>query len=318
MIALKQSLFILIMSLAVGLAWSSSAYADRTVGIAAVVNQSAISQTDVQDRMRLILASSGLPDTPDMRKRLLPQVLDGLVEEQIKLQEAARLNIQVEDKEIDAGFKGIADQNNFTVEQFESIMNHQGIPKRTLLNQIKSQIAWSKVVQSAVRPRITVSPTDVAARIERMKSSVGKNEYLAAEIFLPVVESAREAEVKQLANKLAGEIGAQKASFSSVAAQFSKAPGAQNGGIIGWVQEGQLSPEVEKTIVELPEGAVSQPVRDLQGYHILMLQRKRTITAENIPDEETVLNQIGLERLDRAQQRYFSDLKSSAFIDRRV
>jgi peptidyl-prolyl cis-trans isomerase SurA len=117
---------------------------------------------------------------------------------------------------------------------------------------------------------------------------------------------------------MANELQAKKAPFGPVAVQFSKAAGAEKGGTLGWIQQGQLQPELEKALFALEEGGVSNPIRLTDGIHILNLQKKRTITEDSIPKADEMANMIGFERLDRAQQRALLDLKSAAFIDRRV
>lgn len=304
---------------AAGLLFPTFAHAQKdSLSIAAVVNQDAISEADVRDRLRLILASSGLPDTPDMRQRALGQVLDSLVDEQIKMQEAARNELTVSDEEIDKAFGTIARNNKLTVEQFASAIQQQGINRKTLDRQIKAQIAWTKVVQKIVRPQVTVSASDVAALKDRMRQNIGKTEYLVSEIFLPVDERTEEGDVRQLAGKLVSEIGEGKAPFAAVARQVSRAAGSEKGGDMGWVQEGRLPEELDSALKTLQEGQVSQPVRGANGYHILQLRGKRSFTEANIPSDDDLTDQIGFERLDRAQQRYLLDLKSAAFIERRV
>lgn len=298
---------------------ATPAHAQKQMGIVAIVNQDAISQSDVQDRMRLILVSSGLPPTADMQKRVLPQVVDGLIEEQLKIQEAQRNNLEVTDEDIAEGFKSIAEGNKFTVEQFEQIMKQQGIPKSTLENQIRAQVAWSKVVQKVIRPGITVSPNDVAARVAKIKNMVGKTEFLVSEILLPVDQKDKDGDARQLAAKISAELNGEKAPpFEAVARQFSKAPGAETtGGTLGWVPQGQLPPELDAALVALAEGQVSAPVLTQSGYHILQLKKKRTITEESIPSQDNVFNAVGQERLNRAQARHLSDLRAVAYIDRR-
>lgn len=87
-------------------------------GIAAVVNEDAITMSDVEDRMRLIIASSGLPNTPEIKNKLSGQVVGSLIEEQIKIQEGRRLEIDVTQDEINQGFATIAQQNNIPVDKF--------------------------------------------------------------------------------------------------------------------------------------------------------------------------------------------------------
>ena len=52
----------------------------RTETIAAVVNEDAISMSDMNDRLKLILTSSGLPDNEEIRSKILPQVMGSLIE----------------------------------------------------------------------------------------------------------------------------------------------------------------------------------------------------------------------------------------------
>jgi peptidyl-prolyl cis-trans isomerase SurA len=294
------------------------AQAEQTMGIAAVVNDEAISMRDVEDRIRLVLASSGLPDQKDIRAKITPQIIDGLVEEQIKLQEAARNNLLASDEEVQEGLATIAKQNNFSPEQFLGLMQKQGISKSTLLRQIRAQLSWNNVVKQKLRSQVDVTETDVNAYIDRIKGKIGQTEYMVAEIFLPTDNPARKAEVEQLASRMAPELQAKKAPFGPVAMQFSKAAGAEKGGSLGWITDGDLEPALDAVVKTLSEGQVSDPIKTTEGIYILMLQKKRTISEESIPPREEITNTIGFERLDRVQQRALLDLKSAAFIDRRV
>ncbi|NCO03800.1 MAG: rotamase [Alphaproteobacteria bacterium] len=295
----------------------SLSFAKDPFSIVAVVNDDAISSADVDARMALMMASSGLMPTEENRQRLLPQVVDTLVEEQIKVQEAQAQNLEVTPEEISQGFETLAAQNKLKPEEFAKVLQSQGIPKSTLMNQIKSQIAWTKVVTDVLRPRIDVTEADVNSQMVRMKETMGKQEYKIGEIFLPVANAEDDGKTKQLGEKIIEEMRNKKVPFEVVAAQFSRAPGAQQTGGMSWVQEGQLPKELEVPFMALNEGDMTAPIRGLSGYHILTLKETRIVNEETIPDEQTMTNKIGLERLDRLQRRHLSDLKASAFIDRR-
>lgn len=296
----------------------SGARAGLSENIAVVVNNEAITKSDVEDRMKLIMVSSGLQNTPEIREKLEPQIISVLIDEQIRLQEAQKDGLEVTQEEIDGGFKQIADQNKFTPEQFKEILKKAGINVATMERQIRAQIGWGKVVQAKIKPQIQVRDTDVDDAIERMRANIGKTEYLAAEIFLPVDDPGSESNVRQLANRLGTELKSGKVPFFQVARQFSQSAGASQGGDMGWVQEDQLAPEVAKALAGLAPNQVSAPIRSLSGYHIVLLREKRDIKEENIPGKQAVTNQIGTERMDRMQRQYFLDLKTAAFIDTRA
>lgn len=290
----------------------------RTEGIAAVVNDGAISMSDVNDRMALFIASSGLPNTQDVRRKLIGQVLSSLIEEELKLQEAARLNIEVSDQEIQQGFANIAAQNNMPPEKFRAMLERGGLNFMTMERQIRAQIAWTKIVQSQLRPRINIADKDIDNTIERMGGNVGKQEYLLAEIYLPVDEPKKETATRQLAQKLVREIKGEQAPFFQVAQQFSKSAGASSGGDLGWVQEGQLPEDLDEVLPGLNKNEVSQPIRTPEGFHILYLRDKRSVEAENMPSREKIMSDLGLERLERLARRYLLDLKAEAFIENRL
>ncbi|PJB70215.1 MAG: rotamase [Alphaproteobacteria bacterium CG_4_9_14_3_um_filter_47_13] len=290
----------------------------RVETIAAVINEDVISESDLLDRMRLVIASSGMTDSKEIRERMMPRIMGILIEEKLKLQEAARLEIAILPEEIERGFASIAAQNNFTPEQFRMVLNKTGVSAKTLEDQIRAQIAWSKIVQVKLRPQILVSDNEVDVMIKRFKANEGKTEYLVSGIFLPVENPAEESGVRQLADNLTRQILEDKVPFPRLAVQFSQAPGATKGGDMGWVQEGQLPEEIDSVLGQLQEGELSKPIRTLSGYHIIHVRSKRMTTAQNIPSRDEIMNNVGLERLDRLQRSYLLDLKTGAFIEHRV
>jgi peptidyl-prolyl cis-trans isomerase SurA len=292
--------------------------ARSTEGIAAVVNDDIISMSDLTARLQLALVSSGLPNTQETRQRLTPQVLRSLVDERLQLQEATRANVSVTDKEINEAFSKVAEQNRMQRDQLEKMLASQGVPRSTLESQIRSTIAWGKLVQRRLRPSIEIGQEEIDQVIQRIQANAGKPEYLAAEIFLAVDAPEREDDIRRLADRLYEQIG-QGANFTAVARQFSQSAGAAAGGDLGWVQQGQLPEELDSTLRQLRPGQASRPIRSITGYHILMLRDERAVAAANsLPPREQIMNSLGQERLDMLQRRLLRDLRRSAFVDLRV
>jgi len=297
---------------------SSSVVHARESGIAIVVNDDVISVSDLTDRYRLILASSRIPDGPEARARITPQIISSLVEEQLKFQEGERNEIEVSQSEINNGLATIAQQNGLKPEEFRQALQQSGINIETMYRQIRSQITWSKVVAKRLRPKVNVSESDIDTVQNRLKDNIGEVEYLVSEIYLPIENPKEEAQVRDLARNLSLDLQAQKVPFFRVAQQFSKAPGAPQGGDLGWVQAGQLSRELDSVLLTLSPKQVSSPIRSLGGYHILLLREQRIISEGTMPEREAIGSSLGMERLDRLQQRLLLDLKSTAFIENRI
>jgi peptidyl-prolyl cis-trans isomerase SurA len=150
---------------------------------------------------------------------------------------------------------------------------------------------WNKVVQRELRPHVEIGDDEVDAAIERIRANAGKEEYLVSEIFLVVDNPKDEDQVKQFAENLVQQLKSG-GNFGSIARQFSQGTGAATGGDIGWIQEGQLPPELNGALVSLHPGETAGPIRSASGYHILGLREKRMIAGGD-PGEITVdLRQI--------------------------
>ncbi len=283
--------------------------------IVAVVNDGVISGRDLERRLKLIMGSSGLPNKPEIRQKLTPQVLENLINEEVMLQEARKAQVNVTQEEIDKGFLQIASQNKFKPDQFRAILKKNGIDASTMQDQIRAQIAWSKVVQKRLRPRVVVSDRDIDDAYERIHAKIGTTEYLTAEIFLPIIDGKNEKDVQQLANRLVREIRGGKASFFKLAQQFSGAAGATKGGDTGWVQESQIQQEVLDGLKKVKKNQVTSPIKTLNGYHLFFLRDTRILDESTMPSKDQIQYNLGTARLEKLQSRHLLDLRAASFID---
>ncbi len=254
------------------------AVAHADMAIVATVNDEAISSSDLEGRVRLALLGSGIKPNEETLGRLREQVLRSLIDERLQTQEAKRLGIDVDEKMVDEEVSKLAQQNRQTLQTLPAFFARNGVPISALREQIRASIAWAMVVQRKLRPQVNITDSDVDAEFSRRAAAAGQQEYLAAEIFLPVQGSAQDAAVRQAALRLIDQM-ARGIRFSAVARQFSQAPSAARGGDLGWVRAGQLEPELDDALRSISPGALTPPVRTANGYYILMLREQRVITA---------------------------------------
>lgn len=296
---------------------AAPAWAERSYGIAVTVNDDPISERDISDRSKLIIVSAGMRDTKDNRNKARGQALESLIEEQIKVQQAKLNELDVTQEEALKGFDALAAQNNMTADQFSTLLKRQGVPKQTLLKQIKADIAWRKFVTTVLRPQINITENDINARIQRMKTNIGKKEYQLMEIYLPVSGEKNDKKVKDLATQLVREMKVKNVPFQAVAAQFSQSATAGQGGMMGWMTVDSLAPKLGDAVSKLQKGGVTSPIREDNGYYILKAHDVRTVSNETMPSQDDMMNAIGLERLDRLQKRTLADLRAEAYIEER-
>ncbi len=62
--------------------------------------------------------------------------------------------------------------------------------------------------------------------------------------------------------------------FAAVSRQLSRAPNAADGGLLGWVERGQLPPEFEAAVFDLGPGELSLPVASNAGWHVFQVMER--------------------------------------------
>lgn len=269
--------------------------------IAAVVNEEVISIFDVEQRIRLLIASSGLPDTKETRRRIAPQVLRSLIDETLQSQEAGRLNIRVSQDEIDTAITRIETANNIPTGNFEVFLERQGISLSAAAVQIRANIAWQKLLARSVVPTIEIGEEEIDAVIDRVDANQGVTEYRVAEILLPIDNPTDARDIRALAERLVGQIRGG-ADFRAVAQQFSKSASAATGGDIGWIQPGELDPALNAAIAGLEAGQVSDPLDVPEGLQIIALIDQRTNEPPDPNDRTVSLRQLLLTVPEEAGQ----------------
>jgi peptidyl-prolyl cis-trans isomerase SurA len=281
------------------IAGAGSAQAQQdAMRIAAVVNEDVISLFDVQSRIQLFLITAGIEDSIDVRQRLLPQVMNALIEEKLKVQEARIEEIETTQDEVFGAVQIIEQNNGMQPGAFRAMLAEQDIDPGTFYMQVEADVTWLKVVQQVLARDVTVSDEEIKVVIDRLKANQGEPEYLLGEIFLPIGLGTRDADVRSLAQQLT-EQARGDAPFPALAQQFSQSPTAAVGGDLGWINAGELETELERAVARMKPGEVSDPIRTLSGYTILVVRDQRA-TAEASPLMAIVtLSQIYLQTVGR-------------------
>ncbi|HXP96368.1 MAG TPA: peptidylprolyl isomerase [Telmatospirillum sp.] len=272
MMTLRSPLLSVLRGLAVLLLCALPVAAQETERVAAVVNDDIVTLHDLEQRMRLALASSNFPDTMESRSRVGPQVLRGLIDDRLKTQEAKRLKISISPAEIASSIATIERQNNMPAGSFEPFLKSKGIELDTMREQIRAELSWVRVVRHELVPDLHIGEAEIDARLASLQANLGKPEYLVAEIFLAVDDVRREAEVRTLAERLIEQMH-QGAPFPALARQFSQTGAA--GGDLGWIAQGSLDDELMAALAKIDKGNITPPIRTVDGFHIMLLRDKR-------------------------------------------
>jgi len=229
---------------------------------------------------------SNLPRRADVARQLAPQILRNLIDEKLRLQDAAELEVDATDEEIDRALDNLAQRNRTSVDQIMEMLSRRNLDTDTLINQMRAEVAWSKTLFRRYSDRLDVSDREIEIARQEIEESLGKPEYNVAEIFLSENAETPANEIAQQARQLVQQIR-QGASFPGLAQSVSDLPTAANGGQLGWTRASQLSSEVANVVATMQPNTVSDPIRVTGGIYIVALLGKR-IAGQQVEGEATV------------------------------
>ena len=315
-----KAALLLLALLPVVLAPAGRASGQEAIGIAAVVNNQAISIPDLVARIDVAIVASRLQASEDLRRQLAPQVLRALIDERLKVQEAERLGVTVSEAELASARRNVEQRNGIAAGGLDDFLQGQGLSVETVTDQLRAEILWSKLVRGRLGAAVSVGEGEIDEALAQLEANRGRPEYRAAEIFLAVESSEQESEVRAAAESLYDQLR-RGANFDQIASQFSQSATAAVGGDIGWVLEGELPSEIEAALAQMEPGSIAPPVRTFDGYTIVALIDRRTVLSDAPaagPDREAIRQGIGHRRLEMLARRYLRDLHRSAFINVRI
>ena len=273
--------------------------------ISVIVNDEVISRYDVNQRIKLILVTSGIPATEENLKRIEDQSIKALINERIQLQEASKLEVPDSQEEIQMTLDRIAKGNQTTAEGIIESITSQGVNVDTLLNQIKSELLWNKIVRGRFGSYINISDEEINVIYERTIDSINKVQYDISEIFLGFEDEKEEKESNELAIKLVEQLN-NDISFEPVAQQFSQSASSGQGGYIGWVAEGQLDKEIINGIKNLSTNSISKPIKTVNGYYIIKVNGRAEEGGKNPMRNKYNLTSVSFSKEDEESAIEFS------------
>lgn len=247
--------------------------------IVAVVNEGLVLQSEVDAQVTTIaqrLREQGGQQPPE--RVLRQQVLERLVLQEIQLQRARRLGVNVADEMLNATLRDVAQRNSIPFDQMPAVLAGQGIDYAAYRDEMRKEMTLTLLRQRDVLPRIYVSPRELEQALERQSSQTNENvEYDVSHILLALPESAtadQMAQVERRAEDIYQRAGGGE-DFGQLALAFSQAQSALERGKLGWRRATQLPQFIADAVVALEPGQVSRPIRTPTGFHLVRLDETR-------------------------------------------
>lgn len=316
------------------LAWTANALAQKPRPIVvldrivAVVNDEVITRNNLDERVNLALSQLRRQGTPPPPREVLEkQILDRMISDRVQLQFAKETGLRVDDAELDRAIARIAEENKLTLPQLRMALDKDGVPFPKFREDIRNEIVTVRLREREVDNRIVVSDGEIDNFIKNQQAQSGaSDEYNLSHILVTVPESASPEQIQGRRTRAEQALTQVKSGtdFRQVAATFSDAPDALQGGSMGWRDAARLPTLFVEALQKIQPGEVTELLRSANGFHVLRLDGKRGSaspvivrqtrarhilikTNELVSEDEARRRLIGLkERLDNKAE--FSEL----------
>lgn len=299
---------------------ATPARADVIEQVVAVVNDDAIWLSDLREAAtphlpRLFELQTDLERMAALRS-LYEQLLERLIQEKLVEQAARRLQVRVTREEVDRAIRTVRQGMRLSEDQFWQAVAAQGSSRLQYESDVRRQLMIRRVLNLRTRGRINVTEEDVRREYDQRVARANRRlRFRASHIHFEIPAGAGATEVAAVRDR------AEAVRAELTAETFAQQMAVHGGNDLGWLDQGDLPPELEAALMPLSARQLSGVVRGPSGYHIFVLH-ERERGGDSLSSYEEMREEIFSEMLEAAGQRaigqLLAELEREAIISRRM
>ena len=287
-------------------------------GVVAIVNEGVVLRSELNRQADLIIARTteqGMQLPP--ADILMEQVLERLIVEEIQLQRAARIGVQISDQMLNTAIAQFVERSGYTFEEFPQILAAEGVDYGEYRRDMRKQMILEQLRQIEVTGRISVLPREIQQCLAELEDNVVvSSSYNLGHILISVPESATAeqiAEAEEEANLIYSNLK-DGADFGQLAIRYSDSQTGLEGGNLGWREGSQLPTLFSDVVGEMSIGDFSRPIRAVSGFHLVKVLDLRGVNQKSeveqmkvrhilISPNEIIDEETARQRLEDAVER---------------
>ncbi|MGD9579105.1 MAG: peptidylprolyl isomerase [Syntrophorhabdus sp.] len=283
--------------------------------IIAIVNDDIITLKEAEKHVRVEKEGRFVSINEYLTNLRLQEKIDLLIDDVLIRQQAKRLKIDIEEKEIEAIIENIKKQYLIDDAELNQKLKDDNISYEDFKVGLKGNLLRSRLLTRVISPEVNVTEQDLRQYYDRHKDEFINEEYRLQQIF---VSGQRQDGQKRIAE--AYRLLQEGKSFETVVQDFSDdKKGAETGGDIGFVKKADLIPQLREIAGMLSQGVHSSIITTPYGFHILKLVEKKkgeTMTFEMAKD--SINEKIIQEESEKRYKDYIVKLRKGSYIEVKI
>lgn len=204
------------------------------------------------------------------------QLLDAIITDKLLEKEVHEKGVTVKTEDIDRYVDQVKQRNRIDDYRFEAALEAQGMTLERYRARIRTELEKSQLVNREIRGRVGIPPDEIERYYDAHREDYRTGERVVLrDIAFRVEVIDNDAEIEHIRAKAEEvlQLAISGRDFAALAKQFSEAPGADKGGLLGTFARGELEPELEEVAFVLKPGQVSHVIRTDKAFHLLRVDK---------------------------------------------
>lgn len=279
--------------------------------IAAMVNGEAITNTDIEQRIKLTMLTAKKTITRE-------EALNELIDDKLKIKEGKRYGLDLSASDIDSAYANMASRMRMNEEQMSKTLENSGVRPQTLKSKMKADMTWGNLVRGRFNSTLTPADKDLRAAMGEKesedKTETESFEYKVRPIVL-VIPRGAPSSATELRRKEA-EMLRQRIDGCDQAADYFRS-----------MRDAAIRDQVIKTSADLPQplrelldktpiGKLTPPEVTKQGIEMVALCG-RDPTKADTPAKRALKEKLYSERYEAKSKSYLQEVRKGAMIEMR-
>jgi peptidyl-prolyl cis-trans isomerase SurA len=218
---------------------------------------------------------------------LRTQAIEKLILDNLQMQMADRMGIQISDPQLEQTIGNIAQAENMNVSQFREKIASEGVAFNTYREEIRKEIILGEVRRANVRRRVYITPQEISNLVNLIDEQGDQQaEFNLGHILIefppePTDEDITNAKIR--ADKVV-ELLNKGSDFSRIATASSGGSRALEGGDMGWMNINSMPTLFAEAVQKRSKDELIGPIRSGAGFHILKVKDVRGIEKVEIAE----------------------------------
>ncbi|MDG1122794.1 MAG: peptidylprolyl isomerase SurA [Glaciecola sp.] len=256
--------------------------------VSVIVDKGVILESEIRELVKTVKdnATKNNQALPSDRA-LRTQAIERLILDNLQMQVADRMGIQVSDPQLEQTIANIAQNQNSSVDQLRASIRQAGLDYENYRESVRKELITGEVRRANVRRRIYITPQEIATLVSLIEEQGNEQaEYRLGHILIGFPPEPTDEDItgaRSRADKVLTLLNSGS-DFAKIAIASSSGPKALDGGDMGWLNINSMPTLFAEVIQGKETDALIGPIRSGAGFHILKILETRGVEVAKLEE----------------------------------